>query len=63
MHCYCLLIVDMFVFVFVLVEAVFKGIPCLKLGNLPFLVLCVFLTNKLKHGGNNFEVKNDFYVL
>lgn len=43
MQCYYLLIVDMFVFVFILVQAVFKDIPSLKFGNLPLFSLCCFL--------------------
>lgn len=43
MQCYYHLIVDVFAFVFILVEAGgFQDVPRLELGNLPFLFLCCF---------------------
>lgn len=60
---YYLLIVDMFVFVFILVWAVFKDILSLKLGNLPLFSLCRFLKiNENTIATILKESKEDFYI-
>lgn len=63
MQYYYLLIVGMFVFVFILVWAVFKDILSLKLGNLPLISFLLLSENKQKHYSNNLEGKQeDFSV-